>query len=157
MPARRFSAILATALAGVVVIVAIFLIEDYFSGRPTPSKTEPAAYAKALVEGAIERYDRDGLQATVDYYNSPESVDGEWYVFVVDAHGHSIADHNPDLRNRDPRLRVDATGYFYGDDLRGATEEGRWVDYVIVNPQTGQNAQKHTWVMRHDGLLFASG
>ena len=157
MPTRRFSAILATALAVVVVIVVIVLVQDYFAGRSTPSKDDPAAYSQALVEEAILRYDRDGLQAAVDHYNNPENVDGEWYVFIVDAHGHAIAHHNPDLRNGDTSLWVDAAGYSYGNDLREATEEGRWVDHVMVDPETGRNGQKHTWVVRHDGLLFASG
>ena len=52
---------------------------------------------------------------------------------------------------------MDATGYFYGDELLGATEEGRWVSYVILNPETGENEQKHTWAVRHEGLLFGSG
>ena len=46
---------------------------------------------------------------------------------------------------------------FIVDELLGATESGRWVDYVLLNPETGENRQKHTWIVRHDGLLFASG
>ena len=48
-------------------------------------------------------------------------------------------------------------GYFYGDDLRAADEEGRWVSYVFLNPETGEQQTKHTWAIRHDGLIFASG
>lgn len=29
-----------------------------------------------LSRKAIERYERDGRQATVDYYNRPENIDG---------------------------------------------------------------------------------
>ena len=58
---------------------------------------------------------------------------------------------------RDPSLRVDVTGHFYGDDLLSATEAGHWVDYVLLNPESGGNQQKHTWIVRHDGLLFGSG
>ena len=120
-------------------------------------KDDPVAYTKAFVQRAIQRYERDGRQATIDYYNSTESVDGEWYVFIIDQDGFTISHHNPQFRGRDPSLRVDATGYFYGDELLGATEEGRWVDYVILNPETGENEQKHTWAVRHEGLLFGSG
>ena len=38
-----------------------------------------------------------------------------------------------------------------------ADENGRWVDYVFVNPTTGDPERKHTWVIKHDGLSFASG
>ena len=122
-----------------------------------PDKANAAEYTKFLARDAVGRYESEGFDATVAYYNTRESVDGQWYVFSVDEDGYTIAHHNPDFRNRDPSLRVDATGYFYGDELLGATESGRWVDYVLLNPETGENRQKHTWVVRHDGLLFASG
>ena len=91
------------------------------------------------------------------YYNTRESVDGQWYVFIVDEEGYTIGHHNEMFLGRDPSLRVDSTGYFYGDDLRSATESGKWVDYVLLNPETGDERQKHTWAVLHDGLIFASG
>ena len=50
-----------------------------------------------------------------------------------------------------------ATFFFYGDDLLAATESGSWVEYVIVNPETGENQKKHTFAVLHDGYIFASG
>lgn len=142
----------------IVVVVLTLAAVGFAVGFLTgPSKDDPDAYAKALVDKAIERYKKDGRQATIDYYNSPESVDGEWYVFIVGPDAVTIAHHNEKFRGRDPSLRVDAVGYFYGDDLMSATEDGRWVDYVLENPETGANQQKHTWVVLHDGLRFASG
>ena len=122
-----------------------------------PRKSDAPAYTKAVVQQALNLYDALGLERTVAYYNSRESVDGQWYVFIINQHGITIGHHNAMFRGRDPSLRVDATGYFYGDDLLSATEAGRWVDYVLLNPATGDDRQKHTWVVRHDGLLFASG
>ena len=60
---------------------------------------------------------------------------------------------------------TDATGYNFGPDMLSATEDGRWVSYVYFNPEsggigddhTGALEYKHVWVVRHDGLLFASG
>ena len=140
------------ALAGIVAAVVVLMI-----GGSGPGKDEPEAYTKNLVDRAIERYKEEGRQATIDYYNTAESVEGQWYVFIVNPDGVTIAHHNEKFRGRDPSLRLDATGYFYGDDLMAATEDGRWVDYVLENPETGRNQQKHTWAVRHDGLLFASG
>ena len=122
-----------------------------------PSKSDAPAYTQAFVRQAINLYDAVGLDDTISYYSSRESVDGQWYVFIVDGDGYTIAHFNPVFIGRDPSLRVDAEGHFYGDDLLGATESGRWVDYVLTNPETGDNRQKHTWAVRHDGLLFASG
>ena len=150
MSAKRIAVVAVVALlmsAGVVAGVAYMVLMGHDDGQ----------YTKSLVEKAIRRYDRDGRQAAIEYYSSGESVNGQWYVFIVDGNGYTIAHPNPEFVGRDPSLRVDATGYFYGDDLLAATEEGRWVDYVLRNPVTGQDQQKHTWVVKRDGLLFASG
>ena len=123
-----------------------------------PRKSEQPAYTQALVQQALNLYDSSGLDATLAYYSDPESVDGPWYVFIVDREtGRTIGHYNPDLRDRDPALRVDSTGYFYGDDLLGATEEGYWFEVVFHNPAIGQEALKHTWAVLHDGYIFASG
>ena len=122
-----------------------------------PPRSNPAEYTKHVVGDAIRRFERDGLDETVAYYNTKESIDGQWYVFMIDEDGYTISHHNPEIRGRDPSLRVDATGYFYGDDLLSATEEGKWVSYVFENPATGGQDSKHSWVVRRDGLLFGSG
>ena len=122
-----------------------------------PAQIDPPAYTRALVAQAIALYNAVGREDTVAYYNTPESVDGQWYVFIIDENGYTIGHHDPMFRGRDPILRVDSTGHFYGDDLLGATESGRWVDYTLVNPETGAERQKHTWAVRHDGLIFGSG
>ena len=145
------------SVAALVVAVIALNSDATTTAMSAPTKNEPGAYTKAVVEDAVQRYERDGLEATVEYFNSLESVDGEWYVFIIDGYGYTIAHHNEIFRNRDPSLRVDTVGYFYGGDLLGATEDGRWVEYVILNPATSENDQKHTWAVRHDGLIFASG
>ena len=157
MSPRMILAVAVLAVAVVAVVVAVAVVGGLVLRDDAPTKDEPAEYTKALVDETIDRYERDGRQATIDYYNSTESVDGAWYVFIVGPDGVAISHHNPTFRGRDPSERVDTTGYFYGDDLLGATEEGRWVDYVLLNPGTAQDRQKHTWAVRHDGLLFASG
>ncbi len=122
-----------------------------------PTKNEPAAYTQAVVQDAIRLYNSEGRQAAIDHYNSPDNVDGQWYIFIIGEDGYSIAHHNPDILGRDPALRVDSTGYFYGDEMMSATEAGKWVSYVFTNPDTGEETLKHTWMVRYDGLLFGSG
>ena len=87
-----------------------------------PGQSDAPAYTKAFVQQATNLYVALGLEETVAYYNTKESVDGQWYVFIIDPDGYTIAHHNPQFRGRDPSLHVDATGYFYGDDLQSATE-----------------------------------
>ena len=62
-------------------------------------------------------------------------------------------------------MGTDANGYNFGPDMLSVTEEGKWVSYVYQNPESGRLGSGHTgamqlknaWVVRHDGLLFASG
>ena len=52
---------------------------------------------------------------------------------------------------------TDSNGYNYGPDILAAPEEGGSSTYVFLNRETGQDERKHSWVVRHDGLLFGSG
>lgn len=122
-----------------------------------PTRNEPAAYTQALVQDAIRLYNQEGRQAAIDYYSSAENVDGPWYVFMIGEDGRTIAHHLNERIGLDPSVRVDSTGYFYGDDVLSATEAGKWVSYVYSNPATGEEGRKHTWMVRHDGLFFGSG
>jgi len=122
-----------------------------------PTQNEPAGYTQALVQDAIRLYGQDGREAAIGHYSSPENVDGQWYVFIIGGDGYTIAHFNPAMIGRDPALRVDSTGYFYGDDVLSATEAGKWVSYVFTNPDTGEETRKHAWIVRHDGLFFGSG
>ena len=112
-----------------------------------------------LVQQALRRYDDEGRDATVAYYNTPQSAAGEWYVFIFDEEDKLIAHQDPAVLGMDLKgdLGVDVTGYRFGDTMLGATESGIWVDYLYLNLVTGNQEFKHSWVVRHDGLLFGSG
>ena len=141
------------------------------SARPRvasiPPKSAPAEYTGFFVENAISRYQTQGLDTTLAYYNREESIDGQWYVFVIDENDLVIG--HPDAHRLGLDLKgwvgTDANGYNFGPDMLSATEDGKWVSYVYRNPEsggigadhTGALEYKHVWVVRHDGLLFASG
>ena len=127
--------------------------------RDVSLEDDPSTYARSLVDRAITRYNAEGSDATIDYYNTPESVDGQWYVFILQADDlRTLANGaRPELVNIDPPERIDATGYAYGEAFATVTDEGRLVSYVFVNPATDALESKHTWLMEHDGLLFGSG
>ena len=132
-----------------------------------PPKSAPAEYTGFFVESAISRYETQGLDTTLAYYNREESIDGQWYVFVIDENDLVIG--HPDAHRLGLDLKgwvgTDANGYNFGPDMLSATEDGKWVSYVYRNPEsggigadhTGALEYKHVWVVRHDGLLFASG
>ena len=75
------------------------------------SKADRAGYTVHMVEKALRLYEAKGREATIAHYNSPESVDGEWYVFIADENEELIAHPNPDIlghqaRRPDLRLRL---------------------------------------------------
>ena len=132
-----------------------------FGGRRfmTPSRDNPAAYTQAFVERAIDRYNTQGLQATLEYYNSPASVDGPWYVFIFDDNDVLVAHApTPSIVDLHARYVLGPDGYPTGlQVVADATPMGAWTSYTWVNTATGETQTKHSWVVRHDGLVIGSG
>ena len=129
-----------------------------------PSKSSPADYTRHFVDNAIARYEAQGLDATLAHYNSPQSVEGQWYVFIIDENDLVIGHPDPERLGLDLKgwVGTDANGYEFGPEMLAAMEEGKWVSYVYRNPEsggigTGDFELKNAWVMKHDGLLFGSG
>ena len=119
---------------------------------------EKATFTQDFVQAALDRYDREGREATIAYYNSQASVEGEWYVFIIDENDLYIAHPTaPELVGLDVKTRPGSDGSESGPGIAEATEAGHWVHYTVPNPASGVEEPKHTWVIRHDGLIFASG
>ena len=134
--------------------------------EPGPSKSDAPAYTKAFVQQATNLYDTVGLEETLAYYNREESIDGQWYVFIIDENDLAIGHPDPQRLGLDLKgwVGTDANGYNFGPEMLSATEEGKWVSYVYRNPESGglgidfdHLELKNVWAVRHDGLLFASG
>ena len=147
------------AIAVAALIVAIIALNDGESDAPAPSQANAQAYTVWLVEQAIERYEREGLDATLDYYNSMASVDGSWYVFIGDRDGLILGHYDANARGQSITgpIGTDVTGYEFGAAMLATDEAGRWVTYVFNNPETGEPQRKHSWAILHDNLIFGSG
>ena len=122
-------------------------------------RDNPAAFTQNFVQAALDRYDRDGREATLAYYNDPSSIEGQWYVFIIDENdlfvSHPVM---PELIGQDVKTIVGSDGYELGKEIAKATEAGHWIRYLWPNPAAGGVEEpKHTWVIRHDGLIFGSG
>jgi len=89
-----------------------------------PPRSDEAAYTQWFVRQAIERYDAEGRDAALEYFNDPASVDGQWYVFIVNAEG-ILIDHatRPDLLGTSTAARRDAFGKPYGQEIVAATSD----------------------------------
>ena len=147
-----------------IVRAAIADIPSKSAPADIPSKSAPAEYTRFAVRDAIARYEAQGLEATLAHYNRAESVDGQWYVFIIDQNDLVIGHPDPERRGLDLKgwVGTDANGYEFGPEMLAATEDGKWVSYVYRNPESGGIGAgdfelKNVWVMKHDGLLFASG
>ena len=130
------------------------------SDEPSPI-TEPGAYTRFFVQEALDRYEEDGLDDTLAYYNTRESVNGDWYVFIADEDGVLIA-HAPIPANVGKPLSSDdflgADGFHFGNAIADASEDGEWVSYYYINTnRDNAREQKHSWVVERDGLIFGSG
>ena len=117
-----------------------------------------ADFTMDYVQKAMDFYDREGRDATIAYYDSRESVDGQFYLFLIDENdiylAHPIFPH---LKGTDIKDVVGSDGQKLGEEIAMATEEGHWVDYLWPHPVTRVEEPKSAWVIRHDGLIFASG
>ena len=81
-----------------------------------PAKSAPADYTKFFVQDAIARYEAQGLDAAVAHYNRAQSVDGQWYVFIIDENGLVIGHPDPERLGLDLKgwVGTDANGYEFG-------------------------------------------
>ena len=124
-----------------------------------PPKSTPADYTKFLVRDAISRYESEGLDATVTYYNTKESIDGQWYVFIIDENQTIVAHApNPDLVGKHVSQALGPNSYPTGSAVAAsADQDGAWFDYTYPNPASGVVQTKHSWVIIHDGITFGSG
>ena len=129
----------------------------FFSGHFI-AREDLADFAQYYVQKAMDFYDREGLEATIAYYDSRASVDGQFYLFLIGADdiylAHPIFPH---LKDTDIKDVVGSDGQELGKEIAEATEAGHWVDYLWPNPVTTLEEPKSAWVIRHDGLIFASG
>ena len=114
---------------------------------------------KKQVAGAIERYEEVGEAVFEEITSSGDYIDGEFYVYVLDADGVILAHPvNPDTVGENNYDMQDSTGTFIVRGiLDAATPEGAWTAYRTINPVTGQEEPKRSWVVTHDGLVFGSG
>ena len=125
---------------------------------PAWKTADPREYTVEYVQRAIERYDRDGLEAMAAYYNSVASFEGQFYLFAMDANDiYFVHPLFPQLRGTDIKDVVGSDGYELGKEIAKATEAGHWIEYLWPHPVTLREVPKIAYAIRHDGRIFASG
>ena len=136
----------------------------YQAWRPDPAtlllgpKSEPETFTRNFVLAAIARYEFDGREAAVAYYNDPANIDGQWYVAISDQNDIYLAHPTrPDLIGKDRKETLGIDGSRVGAEIVKTTGPGHWTEYLWLNPESGEIEQKRTWAIRHDGHVFAAG
>ena len=142
----------------------LIFASGYYAGEPetgTPAwrDADPREYTVSYVHEAVERYEREGLESFLNYYNSVASFQGEWYLFATDENDiYHVHPFLPHLIGTDIKDVVGSDGYRLGDELAEAGEdEGVWVEYLWPHPVTLHESPKASYAVRRDGMLFASG
>ena len=100
---------------------------------PRPKSDQPL-YTQEYVRQAVSLYEASGRGAAVAYYNDSDSVDGQWYMFIVDETGLVVAHGaNQDLVGMavvDVKGENDyPSGRIVADD---ADEDGEWVRLHVL-------------------------
>ena len=107
-------------------------------------------FTKVFVQDAIDRYQTDGLEATLAYYSRPESVFKEWFAFIADGNGRIISHYDGEMLGKTLDELLESEGF-------QASENGVWATIEDVNSATGELESKHAWLISYDGLTFGSG
>lgn len=126
------------------------------------SKASSHDEAKALylVALAVEHFKQHGAEATIAAINAGGSFkDGELYVFMVTLAGVSVANAADQANVGKNSIDLkDSTGKPYVREiLDSATEDGAWVHYMRINPSTGKDQLKMSWVRKVNGHVIGCG
>ena len=143
----------------------LIFASGYYAGEPETGPpawrdADPREYTVQYVDQAIERYENEGLESMLNYYNSVASFEGEWYLFATDEddiyHVHPLL---PQLIGTDIKDVVGSDGYRLGEELAKAADggDGVWVEYLWPHPVNLKEVPKVGYAVRRDGMLFASG
>jgi signal transduction histidine kinase len=141
------------------LLLAIFVAAGAGSARAQDRGT--AAEAQAMVAKAIQLYKDKGAKVAFAAIGKKNGGfrDRDLYVFVIGP-DHKVKAQGVDAGRigLDAMTLKDAEGKLYGKAMiEAATPEGAWVDYLKLNPQTGIEEPKSSWVVKVDDYVFGSG
>ena len=130
----------------------------YEDEAPTPpTKADPPAYTQYLRTTSHQPLQPRRPPSNHRPLQLHRQRGRPWYMFIVEDDEVIVHATLPERIGTGSAYRTDIYGKPYGQQIAAVTEAGRWVDYVFLDPAIGQNRQKHSWVIRHDGLIFGSG
>jgi cytochrome c len=118
--------------------------------------------AKALVERAAAFVVEHGREKGLTEMNKPDGqfVVGDLYVFAFTLDGAMAAQpKNPKAVGENLIDKPDSKGKLFRKEIieKAKTEGSGWVDYFYLNPQTGKEEDKTTYLKRVGDLVICCG
>ena len=121
----------------------------------TATKPDAMAFTIGFVDAAVEMYKTQGRDATLSYYNDLASVQGQWYVAIIDIDGTIMANaFQPESIGKNAAEVGSETVWM---QISEASKKGQWVSYEWMNFESGEIELKHAWTIRYEGYIFLSG
>jgi len=124
--------------------------------------SDKKAEARAMVEKAAAFVSEHGKEKGIAEMNKPGGlfVKGELYVFAFDLNGVMVAQpKNPKAIGENLIDKPDNKGKLFRKEIieKAKTEGSGWVDYFYLNPQTGEEEDKTTYLKRVGDLVICCG
>ena len=100
-----------------------------------------------------------GRDETIDYYNTPGSIDGEFYATIAYPLGQIGADAAmPGLRGTNIKDLQASDDPELGQKIFALENGGElWTSHLWTNPSTGREERRHTYALRWLGFYLVSG
>ena len=149
----------------IVVSVALLSLSLTFAQTvqmPPKATSGNKAEAIALVEKAAAFLSEQGKEEGLAEMNRPggQFDKGELYVFVLDLNGVMAAQpKNPKAVGEKLIDKPDNKGKLFRKEIveKARTEGSGWVDYFYLNPKTGKEEDKTTYLKRVGDLVICCG
>lgn len=114
------------------------------------------ALTRAYAEEAIAYFEEHGLEKTIEFYSSEESVDGERYLMLLDPET-TIVHAAPIAFLVGAKLPMFQPGGQYAGQAERATAAGHWAEGLGINPVSGKTEPQRLFIVLRHNLLFLSG
>lgn len=156
-------------IATVIIAAAISVLVIYNFDKPIPKPLEDpgllvesydSKLSQTLVNEVIKKYDKEGkdVSALENFLEFNINSISKRYVFVIDFDTKKIVAHpNTELLGEDSFALINASESEESILENLKKNEGHWIYYNFINPETGNLEPKTSWFKLHDGLIFGSG
>ena len=147
--------------------ISVLIINDFDKPIPKPLEdpgllveSYDSKLSQTLVDEVIKKYDKGGNDLSVleNFLEFKINSTIERYVFVIDYDTKKIVAHpNTELLGQDSFALINASESEESILKNLKNNEGHWVYYDFINPETGNLEPKTSWFKLHDGYIFGSG